>query len=146
MMSSSPAISAPTHPPAAEHQPAAIDKGHPQVEPVADQEVSDQRQCADAKTDHDKGMSEPESGDDVEQHEINWPERAHLARREVAEHARAEETKGEAQHERDPHPEIERANACLAISEGADHKRSRDARDVQRSPEIAGLPPPQQRA
>src|SRR5437773_12303805 len=129
MMSSSPAISAPAHPPAAEHQPAAIDKGHPQVEPVADQEVSDQRQCADAKTDHDKGVAEPESGDDVEQHEINRPERAPLARREVAKHARAEEAKGEEQHERDQHPEIERANAGLAISAGADRKCSRDARD-----------------
>src|SRR5437879_3458005 len=146
MMSSSPAISAPTHPPAAEHQPAAIDKGHPQVEPVADQEVSDQRQRADAETDHDKGMSEPESGDDVEQHEIDRPERAHLARREVAKHARAEETKGEEQHERDQHPEIKGAKACLAISERADCKRSRDARGIQRRPEIAGLARQQKRA
>src|SRR5690349_15024951 len=136
---------APAHPPAAEHQPAAIDKGHPQVEPVADQEVSRQRQCADAKADHDKGVSEPESGDDVEQHEIDRPERAHLARREVAEHAGAEKTKGEEQHERDQGPEIEGANACLAISEGADRKRSRDARDIQRGPEIAGLARQQKR-
>src|SRR4029453_13567597 len=137
---------APAHPPASEHQPAAIDKGHPQVEPVADQEVSDQCQCADAKADHDKGLSKPESGDDVEQHEINRPERAHLARREVAEHARAEETKGEEQNERDPHPEIEGANAGLAISESADRKRSRDTSGVQPDPEIPGLPRRQKRA
>src|SRR4051794_11579226 len=71
MISSSSAMSAPPHPEAAEHQPAAVDKGHPQLEPVADQEIADQRQRADAKTDHDKGVSEPEPGDDIEQHEID---------------------------------------------------------------------------
>src|SRR5437016_2391679 len=146
MMSSSPVISAPAHPQTPEDQPSAVDKGHPEIEPVAGPEIARERQRADGETDRNKGVAEPESGDDVEQHEINWPERAHLARREVAEHARAEETKGEEQHERAEHPEIERANACLAISEGADHKRSRDARDVQRGPEIAGLARQQKRA
>src|SRR5258705_9542628 len=139
MMSSSPVMSAPAHPQAAKHQPTAVDKGHPEVEPVAGPEIARQRQRADGEADHDKGVAEPESGDDVEQHEIDRPERAHLARREVAEHARAEEAKGEEQHERDQHPEIEGTNAGLAISEGADRKRSRDAGDVQRGPEIAAL-------
>src|SRR6185295_7542893 len=135
MMSSSPAMSAPTHPKAAKHQPAAVDKGHPELEPVAGPEIAGQRQRADGETDRNKGVAEPEPGDDVEQHEINRPERAHLARREVAEHARAEETKGEEQHECDQHPEIEGANACLAISVGANRKRSYDSRDVQCCPE-----------
>src|SRR3954464_14620887 len=139
MMSSSPVMSAPAHPQAAEHQPTAVDKRHPEFEPVAGPEIARQRQRADGETDHDKGMSEPEAGDDVGQHEIDRPERAHLARREVAEHAGAEETKGEEQHEDDQHPEIEGANAGLAISGGADRKRSRDTRGVQRGPEIAGL-------
>src|SRR2546430_6111261 len=91
MMSSISAIAlAPAHPQAAEHQPAAIDKGHPQVEPVADEEIADQCERADAKADRDERVAEPEPGDDVEQHEIDRPERAHLARREAAEHAGAE--------------------------------------------------------
>src|SRR5215204_7197191 len=127
MMSSSPVMSAPAHPQAAEHQPTAVDKGHPEFEPVAGPKIAGQRQRADRETDHDKGMSEPEPGNDVEQHEIDRPERAHLARREVAEYAGAEETKGEEQHEDDQHPEIEGADAGLAISKRADRKRSRDA-------------------
>src|SRR6476619_1285598 len=103
MMSSSPAMSAPAHPQATKHQPAAVDKGHPKIEPAAGPEIARQRQRADGETDHDKGMSEPEPGNAVEQHEIDRPERAHLARREVAEHAGAEETKGEEQHERNQH-------------------------------------------
>src|SRR6267142_3114873 len=146
MMSSSPVMSAPAHPQAAKHQPAAVDKGHPEIEPVAGPEIAGQRQRADGETDRNKGVAEPESGEDVEQHEINRPERAHLARREVAEHARAEEAKGEEQHERDQHPEIEGANAGLAIPGGADRKRSGDTRGVQRGPEIAGLARQQKRA
>src|SRR6266496_4787946 len=135
MMSSISAIAlAPAHPQAAEHQPAAVDKGHPEIEPVADQEVADQRECADAKTDHDKDLSDPEPGDDVEQHEIDRPERAHLARRKLAEHTGAEETKGEEQQERDQHPEIEGADAGFWISEGADRERSRNSRRVHRNP------------
>src|SRR5258705_13060665 len=96
MMSSSSAMAlAPAHPQAAEHQPAAIDERHPEVEPVADPEIAHQRERADGKADRDKGMSNPEPSDDVEQHEIDRPERAHLTRRELAEHAGAEETEGE---------------------------------------------------
>src|SRR5437016_2791761 len=138
MMSSISAMAlVPAHPQAAEHQAAAIDKSHPQVEPVTGEEIADQRERADGKTDHDKGVSDPEPGDDVEQHEIDRPERAHLARREVAEHACAEESKGEEQQERDQHPEIESANAGLWISDGADGKRSCDACRIQRDPAIA---------
>ena len=56
------------------------------------------------------------------------------------------EAKGEEQHKCDQPPEIEGANAGLAISEGADRKRSRDAGDVQHGPEIAGLARRQKRA
>src|SRR5436190_18985191 len=88
MMSSSSAIAlVPAHPQAAEHQPAAIDERHPRVEPVAEPEIADQRQRADGKAEGDKGVPEPEPGDDVKQHEIDRPERAHLARGKVAEHA-----------------------------------------------------------
>src|SRR6476469_2273010 len=139
MISSSPVMSAPAHPQAAKHQPATVDKGHPEIEPAAGPEIARQRQRADGQTDRNKGIAEPEPGDDVEQHEIDRPERPHLARREVTEHAGAEEPKGEEQHERDQHPEIEGANAGLAVSRGADRKRSRDTRGVQRGPEIAGL-------
>src|SRR6476469_8468199 len=124
MISSSPVMSAPAHPQAAKHQPATVDKGHPEIEPAAGPEIARQRQRADGETDRNKGVAEPEPGDDVEQHEINRPERAHLARREVAEHARAEETKGEEMHKRDQHPEIEGAKAGLGISVGANRKRS----------------------
>src|SRR6267154_2166602 len=63
MMSSSSAIAlAPAHPQAAEHQPATIDKGHPQVEPVADPKIAHQRERAGGKTDGDKGMPDPEPG------------------------------------------------------------------------------------
>src|SRR3954467_5344327 len=146
MMSSSPTMSAPAHPEAAKHQPAPVDKGHPELEPVAGPEIAGQCQRADGETDRNKGLAEPESGEDIEQHEINRPERAYLARREVAEHARTEEAEGEEQHECDQHPEIEGANACLAISGGADCKRSRDTRGVQRGPEIPGLARRQKRA
>src|SRR5712671_6998908 len=146
MMSSSPVMSAPAHPQAAKHQPAAVDKGHPEFEPVTGPEIAGQRQRADGETDRNKGVAEPESGDDIEQHEINRPERAHLARREVTEHAGAEEAKGEEQHERDQHPEIEGANAGLAISGGADRKRSGDTRGVQCGPEIPSLARRQKRA
>src|SRR5262245_54263085 len=102
MMSSISAMAlAPAHPQAAKHQAAAVDKGHPQVEPFTDEKIADQRECANTKADHDKGVSDPESGDDVEQHEIDRPERAHLAQREVAEHVGAEKTEGEEQQERD---------------------------------------------
>src|SRR5215207_1499257 len=146
MMSSSPVMSAPAHPQAAKHQPAAVDKGHPEIEPAASPEIAGQRQRADGETDRNKGVAEPEAGDDVEQHEIDRPERAHLARREIAEHAGTEETKSEEQHERDQHPEIEGTNAGLAISGGADRERSRDTRGVQRGPEISGLAGRQKRA
>src|SRR4029453_18190031 len=133
MMSSIPAMAlAPAHPQAAEHQAAAVDKGHPEIEPFTDEKIADQRECADAKADHDKGVSDPESGDDVEQHEIDRPEHAHLAQREVAEHAGAEKTEGEEQQERDQSPQIEGANARPGISDGADRKRSCNACRIQR--------------
>src|SRR6266481_3099730 len=93
MMSSSSAIElAPAHPEAAEKEPAAIDGGHPQQKRSAgDKEIADQRQHGDAKADRDKGTAEPQAGDAVDQHEINRPEGAHLARPEMAEHRAAQQ-------------------------------------------------------
>src|SRR3954453_17474554 len=79
MISSSSAIAlAPAHPETTEHQPAAVDHCHPQIEPVAGEEIADQRQRGDADADRDKGVTEPESDDGVDHHEIDRPERVHL--------------------------------------------------------------------
>src|ERR1700675_2125975 len=86
MMSSSSAMAlAPAHPEAAQHQPAAIDEGHPQVERAADEEIADQRQRNDGKTDRYERLPDPQSENGIEQHEIDRPECSHLARREMTE-------------------------------------------------------------
>src|SRR5437879_6795613 len=60
MMSSNSAIAlAPAHPEPAKDEPTAIDYCHPRLEPVADEEIPDQRQRGDADTDHDKGITDP---------------------------------------------------------------------------------------
>src|SRR3954468_5419263 len=84
MISSISAMSAPPHPEAAEQQPAAIDQRHPQFEPRAGKEISDQRQCCDCRPDHDKSAAQPQADDNVGQHEIGRPKSAELARGEVA--------------------------------------------------------------
>src|SRR5271168_77210 len=99
MMSSSSATgSAPSHPEAAEDESAAIDHGHPRLEPVADEEIADQGQRDDTETDRDKGRSDPQPDHAVDQHEIDRPERPHLTRRKMAEHAGAEIAECEKQH------------------------------------------------
>jgi len=92
-----------------------------------------------------KGVSNPEPGDDVEaRHEIDRPERAHLARREIAEHAGAEEKpKGRRTIEkRNPaSPEIESAYARYS-GYGESHLIANDSRNFpphfNRDPDIAG--------
>src|SRR4051812_23340149 len=85
MIASSSAIgSAPAHPEPAEHKAAAIDESHPQLEPLAGQEVAGQGEGGDCDADYDKGIAEPQAGNDVDQHEIDRPERPLLARREMA--------------------------------------------------------------
>src|ERR1700761_5644560 len=112
MTSSSSAIAlVPAHPETAQNEAAAIDQRHPRLEPGAQPEIADQSQDGDAGADHDKSPAEPQSGDGVEQHEIAGPERAHLARREMAEPAAGEDSEHKQQHERRQHPEIKGAGA-----------------------------------
>src|SRR5580700_5005493 len=108
MMSSSSAIgSDPAHPKSADDQPAAIDRGHPQEKRKAcDEEIADQRQHDDGKTDGDESAAEPKSGQAIEQHEIDRPERAHFTRPEMAEDAAAQYAEGVEQQERGENPEI----------------------------------------
>src|SRR3954447_6383651 len=109
MMSSSSAMPlAPAHPEAAQHEPATVDEGHPQLEPLAGKKITDQRQRSDGEADHDKGMAEPQPGNDVDQHEIDRPERALLARREMAQPAAKYPECNEQQERRKP-PDIEGA-------------------------------------
>ncbi len=51
--------SAPAHPEAAQHKPAAIDHRHPQLEPGADEEIADKRQRGDAKADRHEREPDP---------------------------------------------------------------------------------------
>src|SRR6187549_3834946 len=111
MMSSSSAMSAPPHPEAAEQQAAAIDERHPQVERAANEEIADQRQRNDGKADRHERLSDPQSGDGVDQHEVNRPERSHLARREMTEPDAGENSKRDEQQECRKHPEVEGADA-----------------------------------
>src|SRR6266700_4346939 len=138
MTSSSSAIAlAPTHPEAAQHKPAAVDERHPQVERVADEKIADQRQRADAKADRDEGVADPQSGDGVDQHEIDRPERSQLARREMAEPA-AEYSECDEQQECEQHAGIKGADAGSGVAESADRKRARDSCDIDRGPAITG--------
>src|SRR5713226_1771896 len=107
-MSSSSAMSAPAHPEPAEDQPAAVDHRHPRLEPVTDEEIADQRQHGDDEPDDDIGVSKPQSGHGVEQHEVDRPERSDLSRRETAEPA-AEYSECDEQQECNKHPHIEGA-------------------------------------
>src|SRR6185369_15267211 len=87
MMSSSSATSDPAHPEPAQDQAATIDSSHPQQECTAgNEEIADQCQQGDAKPDDHEDAAEPQTGDTIEQHEIDRPEGAHLARPEMAEH------------------------------------------------------------
>src|SRR5207253_5707728 len=117
MMSSSPAIaSAPAHPQPAQNEPAAVDEGHPQLEPVAREEVADQGQRGDGEADHDKSVAEPQAGNDVDQHEIDRPERAQLPRRKMAKPA-AKHAECDEQQERCEHPEVEGAYPLAGVIE-----------------------------
>src|SRR3979490_1407615 len=137
MMSSSSAIAlAPANPEAAEHQPAADDERHPQVEAVAGQEIADQGEHDDAEADRHECLAHPQSGDAVDQHEINRPERSHLPRREMAEPA------GDKYYEREEcpqHPEVEGADAGPRMIGRADRDRSRYPRDIYCDPGITGV-------
>src|ERR1700722_5165039 len=142
MMSSSSAIGLdPAHPEAAEDQPAAIDGGHPQKKGGAfDEEITDQRQHDDAKTDDDEGAAEPEPGDTVEKHEVDRPERPHLTRSVMAEHAAAQDTESEEQHECGKHPEIESPHADLLATHGAERSRARNTQHIDGDPDVVGVP------
>src|SRR6266850_5967286 len=137
MMSSSSAMSAPAHPEPAEDQPAAIDECHPQVEGVADEEITDQRQRRDAKTDRDERLPDPQSSDGVDQHKIDRPERSHLPRCEMPEPV-GEEAEGDEQEERRKHPDIESSDTGPRMLRGADDDRPRDPRRIHREPPITG--------
>src|SRR3954447_24646326 len=106
MSSSSAMALTPAHPETAQHQPAAVDKRHPQIEPVACEEIADQRQRGDAEADRDKGVARPQPGDGIDEHEIDRPERPQLTRREMAEPA-AKYPKSHEQGERREHAQIE---------------------------------------
>src|SRR5271169_1324737 len=112
MMSSSSAIAlVPAHPETTENEPAAVDHRHPHQETeTGNEEIADQRQRGDAKADRDKSITEPQACDAVDQHEIDRPERTHLARPKMAEHRAAQQTEGEEQHKGDSHPDIEAAS------------------------------------
>src|ERR1700733_14915526 len=132
MMSSSSAIgSDPAHPEAREDQSAAIDGGHPQKKCGAfDEEITDQRQHDDTKTNDDEGAAEPEPGDTVKQHEVDRPERAHLTRSVMTEHAAAQDTESEEQHECRKHPEIESPHADLLATHGAECNRAHNVQHI----------------
>src|SRR5215217_1240554 len=115
MMSSSPVISAPVHPQAAKHQPAAVDDRHPRLEPVADEEVTDQSECSDSDADDDIGTAKPQSDHRVEQHEVDRPERPDLARGEVAEPT-TKHAKGQDQQVGSEHPLIEGADSRIRVA------------------------------
>src|SRR6266436_8385577 len=133
---------APTHPEAAENEPAAVEHGHPKIKPGADKEIADQRQRGDAQADRDKGRSDPQSDDGVDHHEIGRPEHAELAPRKMPKPDRPENSKGKEQHERRDRPEIEAADAHSPSLEDADRTRTGEPRRVHRNPDIAGLPRP----
>src|ERR1700719_5080451 len=107
MMSSSAAIAlASAHPEAAEHEPAAVGHRHPRLEPRAEEKITDQGERGDAHADRYKGVAGPQPRDDVNQHEIDRPERPQLARREIAE-AAAKYSECQKQQECHQHPDIE---------------------------------------
>src|SRR6185295_4625675 len=112
MMSSSSAMAlAPAHPETAEHEPAAVDHGHPQFEVGARPIVTDQCQSGDAETDGDEGPAEPETGHRVWQHEKRGPERVHFPRAEMRHADRPEQAeRKEAGHRRD-RPAVECSHA-----------------------------------
>src|ERR1700724_3896530 len=122
MMSSSSAMElAPAHPEAAQDQPAAIDGRHPQQKRSAgDEEIADQRQHGDAEADRNKGTTEPQAGDAVDQHEIDRPERAHLARPEMAKHRAAQQAEAKEEQKGDRHPAVEAAPGGSGKLEHAD--------------------------
>src|SRR5258706_14528414 len=139
MMSSSSVIGlVPAHPQAAKNKAAAVDECHPQVEPIADEKITDQRQRDDAKADRHESMPDPQSRDGVDQHEIDRPERSELARREMAKPA-TEYSERDEQQECRQHPDIEGANAASGIAESADRKRTRDPQDIDRAPRVTGV-------
>src|ERR1700754_176129 len=147
MMSSSSVIAlAPAHPEAAQNKSTAVDKSHPQVERVADEEIADQRQRGDPETDRDEGISNPQSGDGIDQHEIDRPERRQLPRREMTEHICAKYSECNEQHERRKHPEVEGAYSLASLVEFRDHERARYADDIYRGPGIARAARPQIRS
>src|ERR1044072_6593255 len=120
MSASSPAIaSAPAHPQPAQNEPAAVDDGHPQLEPVAREEVADQGQRGDTEADRDKGIAEPQAGNDVDQHEIDLPERAQLPRREMAKPA-AKHAERDEQQECRKVSDIEGAHALAGVIDPRD--------------------------
>src|SRR4051795_11761701 len=135
MISSSSAIAlAPAHPETAEHQPAAVDHCHPQIEPVAGEEIADQRERGDAEADRDKGVAHPQAGDGIDEHEIDRPERPQLARREMSQPA-AKYSESNEQRERREHAQIEGANSLTGVIISADDERSRDPHRIDRDPD-----------
>src|SRR6266850_1301818 len=136
MMSSRSAIAlAPAHPEAAQHEPAAVDECHPQIERIADEEIADQRQRGDGQADHNESVADPQSGDGVDQHEIDRPERSELTRREMSEPAR-EYSECDEQQQCQQHSDIESADAGPGIAERADRKRARDSQGINHGPRI----------
>src|SRR5947209_10210393 len=142
MSSSSVMASIPAHPGPAENEPAAIDHGHPQIEPAAGEEITGRGQRGDAEADRHKGMSEPQAGDAVGQHEIDRPERAELARREMTEDDRAKYSECNEQREGREYPDVEGANPFAGVIETRDDERARDPGQIDRGPEIAGAARP----
>src|ERR1700722_710203 len=114
---------------------------HPQKKCGAfDEEIADQRQHDDTKTNDDEGAAEPEPGDAVKQHEVDRPERAHLTRSVMPEHAAAQDTESEEQYECGKHPEIESPHADLLATHGAERNRARNTQHIDGDPDIVGVP------
>src|SRR5579871_103933 len=145
MMSSSSATAlVPPHPETAEHQPAAVDDRHPQQEGAAEHiEIADQGQHGDGKPDSDKGAAEPQARKHVEQHEIDRPEGAELARPEMTEHFSAEIAEGIEQDIGGNDAAVDGPHARSRIHEAADHKHACDAHKVHHGPDIAGVSGPE---
>src|ERR1700728_3587777 len=109
----------PAHPEAGENQSASIDGRHPQQKRgTLDEEIADQRQHDDGKTDGNESTAEPKPGDAVEQHEIDRPERAELAWPEMAQHHAAQDAETIEQQEHGEQSKIESLHAGLSRAHG----------------------------
>src|SRR5882724_6815702 len=136
MISSSSAMSAPAHPEPDKDEPATVDDGHPQIEPGAYEEITDQRQRRNGEAEADERGADPEAGDGVDHHGVERPERRELAWREVTERDAEEQPERAIQQECQQHPAVEGADAGPGISEHADRERSQNSGNINRDQRV----------